>query len=730
MADERMMRILLNMGMDEASVKKSLAQFGNLQKGLREMEKDAKDVQKAIQLATSLGEGTDELSAELERINKVINIIKTNANTGLVGGLVFAEAAARRMNQELQQTQKETAQAAYNLRDIGDKLGQVGGMLSGMGQAITTPILDAANAYMQANPYGETTQRWQSAQAEIAKSYQRIGEVAADTLLPAIEAAANLVAKFADFVESNPELVKAALLLGGGLQVAGGGLQMAGQIAMLGGSLGLGGAGKAITGGLATAGKAAGGFLAGAGGAVLGGAGLGLVGYEALAQSSLGKNAGLANLGQYASVAAYGAGSLFGQDTAEEWFRTMGEMTGVIEAQADAAERNTQTQDEEPITEEKLNAYAAWQEAQQARLDHERESEAERTSIVAESGAERARLEADYEAARNREISNLAKQSQKSMQTFQLAEARAEAAYYQQRSAAARRHGVETARMEADHQRQMRRMLQDHNSRLNDAIANRDASAFEKENIDYETNRSRAEEDYSVEAARRNADFAAQMADLERNFAQQRAQRAADYKTQQQERLEQHAERLAQMAAQHAEELTAFDKAAQKKLDAFDEQNKRELEHLRSNETERKKLLNAIAVHGLTQLQYQSQQLFAKWNQQFRQYVMSAGAGGGSLPNTIQARARGGPVKQGAYYLVGEDGPEIYAPGASGMVFPNQAYEMLANRRQMGVERARQALTVNVGGNFYGATSADIGAIRAAIKQEIQQTFAFLEYQQ
>jgi phage-related minor tail protein len=56
--------------------------------------------------------------------------------------------------------------------------------------------------------------------------------------------------------------------------------------------------------------------------------------------------------------------------------------------------------------------------------------------------------------------------------------------------------------------------------------------------------------------------------------------------------------------------------------------------------------------------------------------------GGNSLDNlvsntggwgTIPARASGGSVDSGTTYLVGEKGPELFVPGASGTIMPNHA---------------------------------------------------------
>ena len=40
---------------------------------------------------------------------------------------------------------------------------------------------------------------------------------------------------------------------------------------------------------------------------------------------------------------------------------------------------------------------------------------------------------------------------------------------------------------------------------------------------------------------------------------------------------------------------------------------------------------------------------------------------------TVGVRARGGSVKAGSGYLVGERGPEMFTPGVSGMITPNSS---------------------------------------------------------
>jgi len=58
--------------------------------------------------------------------------------------------------------------------------------------------------------------------------------------------------------------------------------------------------------------------------------------------------------------------------------------------------------------------------------------------------------------------------------------------------------------------------------------------------------------------------------------------------------------------------------------------------------------------------------------------LISGVARGLGLPSPINTdaipgRAEGGPVRAGSTYLVGEQGPELFVPGANGQIIPNHA---------------------------------------------------------
>jgi len=83
------------------------------------------------------------------------------------------------------------------------------------GGAILTGMVASANNYAKSSgEINATTEAWAANQKSIANSQEKIGKVAADTLLPVYTAIAGYVAQFATWLEKNPEAATAALDIG------------------------------------------------------------------------------------------------------------------------------------------------------------------------------------------------------------------------------------------------------------------------------------------------------------------------------------------------------------------------------------------------------------------------------------------------------------------------------------------------------------------------------------
>jgi hypothetical protein len=106
-----------------------------------------------------------------------------------------------------------------------------------------------------------------------------------------------------------------------------------------------------------------------------------------------------------------------------------------------------------------------------------------------------------------------------------------------------------------------------------------------------------------------------------------------------------------------------------------------------------------------------------------RDGIGAAGGGGGlgtllgSLMGGQPGRATGGPVSPGRAYRVGERGPELFVPTASGRVVANEALG------SGGAREVRVAITVNAVGSgaadALGRSGRQVArAVRAALREE------------
>jgi phage-related minor tail protein len=90
------------------------------------------------------------------------------------------------------------------------------------------------------------------------------------------------------------------------------------------------------------------------------------------------------------------------------------------------------------------------------------------------------------------------------------------------------------------------------------------------------------------------------------------------------------------------------------------------------------------------------------------------GSAGFSLPSLIPMRAAGGPVMAGSPYIVGEKGPELFVPGRSGGIVPNDSLGMGSANVVVNVDASGS----NVQGD--GNQANQLGkAIGIAVQQEL-----------
>ena len=198
-----------------------------------------------------------------------------------------AKKATDDLTKGLEKTKKSAEEAAKSfarIRETAERVRATGLQVAAAGGAIVAPLALAARAYIQqAGEAESTSRRWNKAMQDIQQSQINVGRVAAQQILPYLEKAADLAEKIAQYAEDHPDVVKAALGIGGSLVVIGGLVGAVGQIGLFIGGIGqiaaalgaVGGAGMTTT--LAT--------LAG----TLGPLAIALAGLTALLKSEFGK---------------------------------------------------------------------------------------------------------------------------------------------------------------------------------------------------------------------------------------------------------------------------------------------------------------------------------------------------------------------------------------------------------------------------------------------------------
>jgi hypothetical protein len=558
------------------------------------------------------------------------------------------ESQAKRAADLIRQTGKATEEARQKfarMREDAEKLGDLGVRIGALGAAIAGPLVAAMLKYnAQVGLAEASSTRWITANQKIEQSTLRIGRVASESLVPAIEMAADAAEKLAGFLEKNPELVKVALGVGGTLTAAGGGLMLAAQLKSSMATLGLLGQG----GLLAKAGTAVGGFAGSAAGAAMGGLAAGFGVNELLAsRGARGEVGGIQysfqNFNKYLTVGAGLLGGLFGKTT--EWASAVGKATGAIDKMAGVVEKSPLLGENKPIVGQAgAAAYLSFKEGQaaadaqyRAQKEQEAQNLIEQTGEIEERTAEqRVRTIRDFEKSRRADEDNTNEERLK-------------------RAAA---YGEEILRMEQDHQRDMRRMTQDHGLQMEQLIAKRDFAGAYWQQRRFEMERARTQEDFAINAERKNKDFAIELRDAEDNLKKRREVEKKSMDDALEELDAQKDNEIGKLKSKHKDLMTALDTA-------YTEENEKRLNAFR----------NQMGAMGL---------LIGEEMKAYQAQFQQAGA---DLANALLiglGKALG--PKTSISYSEHSQAPELYEPPRSGGSGMSQSFNINASFAGMGAE--------------------------------------------
>ena len=607
----------------------------------------------------------------------------------------------------------ETQKALLDMKEGAQQAGKSFSKIFATGAGVVGGIFAIAQKYVSdAKNATATTKEWQTATERLANSQRRIGEVFAKEALPLMKTAADLAEKAATFAEKNPDLVKAALNVGMVTATLGAigmavtkGIQLYADAKMV-----LVGAQQLMAGKLmaeaakeqlaaAAASKMSGGQIAqnlrgafGMGGGAAGGAaaatgvgtvaatavGLAIVQYveASLAQKAVQPLAEALNLNTEQAQKIVDTGAMILTAGLYPLTKALVGITNQNEKSPDKKNGIGGTVDSSSVVRitdtgrQIVDLYVRMLEEEQQATQQYYE---DRNRIIAQANQQAMALGMSY--ARSVTQSNRQYQQTVSDITanYQQQSITSEQSYNAQRQQIIRDGGAAIREIEQRHQENLRKLTEEHNERVTDLVANRDALGLVKEMRDFNKRKSEMEREANQEIAARRRDLAIRLSDMAKAHAQERAQRLAEYKSQLLAAKKQHDEEQKQKADAYRAELRAQMKA---KADSL-----RELDQSYKSEQQRRRAAFVSQVKDLDQSMQNEQkrkreyytamlrdaEAFLKAYRETMPSGSKGGFGGGSQGGGGQfpIRDQGGYAQRGVYALAQDGRREFVLSGAT-----------------------------------------------------------------
>jgi DNA repair exonuclease SbcCD ATPase subunit len=672
-----------------------LAKFTGLSVG--EFKKLSQEEQATARAALAAQKNIDKLNDELQKTKTRIAELKnfgqslTNisrgmmlAGTAIVGGLF-------KIGNDEAQRQKELAASVNEQKDKARE------MLAELEKAGGKIDEETRKWIESRSEVSDTTSKWLDSQERIKKSYERIGVVAETTILPLLEKAAEISEKVADAVEKNPELLKAAMNVGGALAVVGAvgmavgqGIVFAANLksaalflqkATMGGNLikGLlsagGAASKASTAGTLLTG----GTLANIGKAIA--AGLSAPAFLATLAASLGVALGVGTYNKYAKATGQdSAGEIAGKTGALALFeinkglrelginadKTDAELWDAAKASAGLSDAVKEVGDESGKAAESLDTEAdAAKKAREAtdKLAAELEGmeilqQLERENVQAERelGLDREKILRDSAQAMSDANNDLRRETQKIKDTladtlsklsedFARENSKALADYKNEYANIVRDGNEEVLQIQRDAKEELRQLEEDYALQVDDLTRSRDALGLVKAEREHERQKEEIERGKDQEIAESRRQTKQRLQDLKQSFEQERAERLAKYQ-----------QDVADAKAKAAQEIVDAKIANDLRVAEIAKQKALELAELQRAYTEerRQRILAAYdqirdAGEGLNAERVMRQRYYEAILADANSYMNSYSAV--MTPSGIPSRQAGGYVGSGLYKL-------------------------------------------------------------------------------
>jgi hypothetical protein len=577
---------------------------------LDEWKQKLKDLKLELEGVRKGGAAYKQIKSEMAELNGMIDegtaIIKDNkeAHQQLVKQLQNEAKAQAAILQNMRLQARVGIKRAAEAREVATRLDRFGTGAVVAGTAIGGGIIAEATRY--AAKMGDATKGTAAFNAELKKlesARGRIDEVMVAAVLPILEVASKVASKVADIIEGNPELISmalkgAALLVSIGTlaKIAAGGIRMYADVTMMtaqgiglkaaemqllasnnqltaaGIKSGAGGVATAAGGGVAAIAASVLGIVT----AILGGAVIGSLIYDQIAKAT-----GMTRLKDIGTGGAAVAGGVMGKiavsqgmDPAEAERKTlvftllMGRLFGAIKEGdpawqsvvdgAKAARDGLKKAGEElsGFGDKTQDMIAAFSKMQSDIASSNIKYESDRLKIVQDANNSVNKVNADSFAKMKSINENMRKINEKAsadrgniISNFVKQSAETQRKYESERASIIRDGGIEIQRIEKNRLEELQKLEMDHNDRVGELAANRDALGLVLEQRAFDRAKAEIDNKTNDEIAQRRQDMAIRLQDLAANFAAERAQKQAQF---QQDLLDNQNKRLADLKEQAA----------------------------------------------------------------------------------------------------------------------------------------------------------------------------------
>ena len=573
--------------------------------------------------------------------------------------------------------------ALDKMTQVGDIVTRIGVGMTAVGSGIIALMVGGSQKYIQTmGQVEEQSATWLHNSERISNAQIRLGRTLTDVINPGMNFAATAAEKIAKVAEDNPWILKAAGISGG-------------LLAGVGTLTGLAGFGMQATAHLSEMQSAGGvsGMLAGAtlrigqatllSGAVILGAEVGASLGNAIAGKIYGPGYQKQNLGdaaltvmkgfqiptQYAASGLMNAGVL-SKDDARTFANAINSLNSWVGNLVGARSTSSGTPSDDPLI--KAGVVDSFRQFSIQMAESERQYETQRSNILQQYGEQRVAMEQQYTTQVSRTIRNFGIQQFQAMQDFSISQTRqarnfnqseslAEVGYYEQRTSLASSFHQNVQRSEEDHQVRMRKLLEDHNDRVEELGQSRDALGLVREMRRYERVRRDEEDTFRTDAGRKNQDYARQVRELEINFRQQRslrmqqfeqqkADQEADFNRNRTRQKQAQALQIADMAADHKVQMDILAQHEKNTLDQLKYGYDQQIRLMRDALIERIRALDPIILGD-----YQAYTRYLQGISQQFQAWLAANKGNfvSSTTSTIPARGSVGGRASGGYATYG-----------------------------------------------------------------------------